>query len=452
MKAGVLIDAYQLTQWMNARKLTPELVSARAGLPRSELLSVLGGKRAALPDEVALQLAASLEVTPDQIAGQGLHDVCAVTVTGDELRASRRPIQRDGIHFYNYYSMAGRPGQVAPVVLDILCPQDCLPALNNGHLEPAITVNLGPGDIHGRWGEELDEATWGVLEANRGAEGWITGDSYVEPSFCPHSYSLCSRTPARIVSYTAESQLAPLIKEINDWPDHAFAALLELLPEASPAQVLRVELRRRCHTVESAAQSTGVPAHALGAFVCGDGEALQPEERRRLARGLGFDHRVLEASLPPHDGVGKTSCTIAQSRSSVRGYASYRVASMAMAPRLPDLTGQFVEVTSRASEPALDLWSLTDTHYLVIAGELTLTWAERSGVAARRLSTNASAWVAPCIAHSWTGEGGVLRFGSGRHVSSLEALELSNTFAAAETLRRGRRSVVGWGYDGDGDA
>ena len=27
--------------------------------------------------------------------------------------------------------------------------------LNNGHLEQAITVNLGPGDIYGRWGENI---------------------------------------------------------------------------------------------------------------------------------------------------------------------------------------------------------------------------------------------------------------------------------------------------------
>ena len=57
--------------------------------------------------------------------------------------------------FYNYYSLPIPEGFVGPVILDILCPKNKLPKLNNGHLEQAITINLGNSDIYGRWGKKL---------------------------------------------------------------------------------------------------------------------------------------------------------------------------------------------------------------------------------------------------------------------------------------------------------
>ena len=47
------------------------------------------------------------------------------------------------------------PGYVAPVLIDILCPKNKLPKLNNGHLESAITLSLGPNDIYARFGKKL---------------------------------------------------------------------------------------------------------------------------------------------------------------------------------------------------------------------------------------------------------------------------------------------------------
>ena len=65
------------------------------------------------------------------------------------ILATKRPIKRDGIHFYNYYSLPCPNSYKSPVILDILCPKKKIPKLNNGHLEQAITVVLGPGDIFG---------------------------------------------------------------------------------------------------------------------------------------------------------------------------------------------------------------------------------------------------------------------------------------------------------------
>ena len=72
-----------------------------------------------------------------------------------KILSTKRPIKRDGIHFYNYYTLPSPQGFKSPVILDILCPHYKVPKLNNGHLEQAITVNLGPGDIYGRWGENI---------------------------------------------------------------------------------------------------------------------------------------------------------------------------------------------------------------------------------------------------------------------------------------------------------
>jgi hypothetical protein len=45
----------------------------------------------------------------------------------------------------------------------------------------------------------LDASTWQVMATNTGDDNWIVGDSYVEPSFLPHSYSLVTDVPARMV-------------------------------------------------------------------------------------------------------------------------------------------------------------------------------------------------------------------------------------------------------------
>ena len=71
------------------------------------------------------------------------------------IEKTKRPINRGGIHFYNYYTLPSPHGYVAPVLIDILCPKNKMPTLNNRHLEPAITVSLGPNDIYARFAKNL---------------------------------------------------------------------------------------------------------------------------------------------------------------------------------------------------------------------------------------------------------------------------------------------------------
>lgn len=446
----MLVDSFKVAHWMNVRKLTAEEVAARARIDGGALRALLEHGQTPLPDGVGTRLSEVLKIDPTQIAPSATSELAAITLQPEELRATRRPIQRDGIHFYNYYSMAGPPGRVAPVILDILCPADRLPALNNGHLEPAITINIGPGDIYGRWGNELTSSTWQALGANHDrVDAWITGDSYVEPSYCPHSYSLASDKSARIISYTSASNLAPLFDEVNDWTEHAFDSMLADLRDGCPGDLLRCALARRGFEAASAAAAIAMDPTPIERFLDGDVAALSLDELRMLGDTLGFDYRSLLTPPRRHDEVGKTCCSIEDSRATVRRFRSYTVASMASAPHLPDLVGSYMRIDKPAEPSAeLDLCESGESHYMVVQGDLTLIWRDTDGTLAQvTLTADGTAWTAPYVAHAWRGCGALIRMGSGRHLSYLDQLELSNTFDAASTLRRGRRDALGWGYD-----
>ncbi len=430
-------DRFRLMHWMNARKTTPELLGAE-GVDTAVLTAVLDGSRTEIPQAQFTALCTALRVTPEQIAAREDTAPVAIVQSAQDMHATRRPIQRAGIHFYNYYTMAAPPGRVAPVILDILCPADTLPTLNNGHLEPAITINLGPGRIHGRWAAELDDVTWRVLEP---------GDSYVEPSYCPHTYGLVDDTPARIVSYTGVSNLARLLDETNVWQDPAAEAMLTDL-DAVPAvsAILRAALRRRACDADGAGRLAGVSAEHISAFCDGKTDSLTLDELRELGAALGFDFRTLIEPVRRRDALGKTHLTAAQSRASTRTFASYTAASAAMTPELPDLIGVFLTVDGEAD--GLDLCDHGENHYLVTEGEPTLRWQEPDGtVADAVLGPDGTAWLAPFVAHSWSGSGSVIKLGSGDHLGYLDQIELTNTFDPVATLRRGRRDAHGWGYE-----
>ncbi|KPI15328.1 hypothetical protein OK074_0036 [Actinobacteria bacterium OK074] len=440
------IDPFKLAHWMNARKYTVAQTADLAGLPLEELRRLLGDEGYEPGQAAADALAAALSVELSQLAGEAHRNLTVVHKSAAEMHASRRPIQRDGIHFYNYYTLAAPEGRVAPVVLDILCPADRLPALNNGHLEPAITVNLGPGDINGRWGEEITPQTWRVLHANQGTDRWITGDSYVEPSYCPHSYSLAGDAPARIVSYTAQSNISPLMAEANGWSSGAFEEALKALSgKVTAGSVLDLFLARRVHTRASAAEAAGVNPADLEEALRSPGTATGTGVLRRLGSAVGFDYRVLLPADDQHDGVGKTWTTVDDSRRSRRAWGTYEAASMASAAHLPDLVGTFLRVDSDGG--GADLIDHAENHYIVTEGRLTLEWDGPDGPSSAELEPDGSAWTGPFVRHRWHGTGTVLKFGSGAHLGYQDWLELTNTFEPAATLRRGRRDVAGWGYD-----
>jgi plasmid maintenance system antidote protein VapI len=441
----MLVDTIKVQHWMNTRKLTIAGAAGQLRLSEQRLTEILGCGRAELGDDMTQRLAGLLDVAPRQLmAGQDQPSV--IVMPAAEMSRTQRPLHRDGIHFYNYYSMAAPTGHPGPVILDILCPADRLPALNNGHLEPAITVNLGPGDISGRWGEELTEDTWRVLSANRGGDAWIVGDSYMEPTYCPHSYARAGSEPARIISYTAAAPLAPLVEASDQWPDEAFDAWLGTVAEASPGDLLRTQLARRGYDPAAADAAAGLEPGTTAALLDGTAASYWATATA-LGAALGFDYRLLLPARQDADAVGKTFCSVQESRATVRRFGRYTVASMARAAHLTDLVGIFMLVDTPA--PAeLDLADVAESHYLVLSGSAVLSWREAGALRSVPLGPDDSAWVGPCVAHGWVGTAALAKLGSGRHVSYLDQIELSNTFQPRRTLRRARHDRLTWGYDG----
>ncbi|WP_185995753.1 cupin domain-containing protein [Nocardioides campestrisoli] len=441
------IDPVKLMRWLNARKMTVPAFNAEVGADAASMDQATDGGALVWDDRLVARASEVLDVEVHQLRTDA-GTVAAVYRSAASSQAQRRTVRRDGIDFYVYYSLAGPRGQVAPVILDILCPPQRLPELNQGHLEPAITVNLGPGDINGRWAEELTAQTWSVLSANRGPDAWITGDSYYEPSFCPHTYSRVTDEPARILSYTGASPLANLVDQTNTWSDEAFGCLLDDVgQEFGAGTVLARAMRRRGHDPGSLAAAAHVDRDAVDALLREAPGEPDLTALARLGRVLSLDYRLLLPPLEDRDPMGKSSRTIAESRASVRRFASYTVADMAGSSSAPDLLGSFLLVDGDTAEE-LDLRDPQATFYLVTAGSATASWVDEAGrVVQQALGRWDSLWIGPGVRHGFTGNAGMLRMGDASSFSYQDTLELSNTYRPARTLGRARQDRRGWGYD-----
>lgn len=444
----VEIDPVKLMRWLNARKLTVPAFGAAVGLSADRIDADIGSDVLAWDGDLAGRAAEVLAIEIDQLAVSPKAQA-AVYCSAASSEAGRRAVRRDGIDFYIYYTLAAPRGHVAPVILDILCPPDRLPELNRGHLEPAITINLGPGDIHGRWGEELTGDTWSVLSANMGEDRWITGDSYFEPSFCPHTYSLATDVPARILSYTGTSPLAGLIDRANAWPADSFDALLDDLGQRlDPATILTQAMRRRSFDAKSLCATAGVDEQAVGDFLSGAEHALDLPALRRIGSAIHCDYRLLLPADANRDRVGKSSCTVKESRASIRSFGDYTVADVAGSSAAPDMLGLFLLVDRSGTSETIDLRDPPATFYLVTEGTATAYWSGGGGQLFRQdLGRWDSLWLGPNVAHGFTGRASLLRMGDAGTYSYADTLELSNAYRPAWTLDRARRNRQGWGYD-----
>lgn len=442
------VDPVKLMRWLNARKMTLAKLSEAVSLEPDQLSSDLGQDVVRWSGELAGRVSDVLDIELEHLAVDALLPL-AVHRPAASSEAERRTVRRDGIDFYVYYSLAAPRGHVAPVILDILCPSDRLPQLNQGHLEPAITVNLGPGDINGRWGPDLSPDTWSPLRANAGRDRWITGDSYVEPAFCPHTYSLAGAQPARILSYTGASTLADLVDRTNTWPDQSFTALLEIAGERlEPSAVLLQAMSRRAFDSRTLAAAAGVDPEVVDRVLDGEDDAVDLEGLRRLSAVLHFDYRLLLPTQEHRDRVGKTSSTIEASRASSRPFAGYVVADMAGSAATPDLLGQFLLVERLDAQPVLDLQDVPATFYLVTDGSATVSWLGREGETCQQhLGPWDSLWIGPGVRHGFGGAASMLRMGDASTYSSADTFELMNSYRPHWTLGRARRDRQSWGYD-----
>lgn len=179
MTIGIEIDSYKLMHWMNARKLTPAVVADRSNVPLELIEAITRGEVDAgiSVDQVAV-IASELNIGVGSLSVDDDTVPDVIFMPDAEVKATKREVDRGGIHFYNYYNLPAPKGFIAPVLIDILCPAGRVPTQNNGHLEPAITINLGPGHIQGLWSHDIEDDTYHPFYANQGEDAdWILGDS-----------------------------------------------------------------------------------------------------------------------------------------------------------------------------------------------------------------------------------------------------------------------------------
>ena len=150
MAPNIKIDHIKLNHWLNARKTTlSQFLLKNKSLKKKINLK----KNFLINNKDASIIEKSLNISIKSIEKKSRIPEY-IFWKKEKILRTKRPINRDGIHFYNYYSLPAPDGFIGPVILDILCPKNKLPKLNNGHLEQAITINLGPEDIFGRWGKK----------------------------------------------------------------------------------------------------------------------------------------------------------------------------------------------------------------------------------------------------------------------------------------------------------
>ena len=182
-----IVDKFRLIHWLNIRKTTIDVLN--------ELLSNKINKKLSVEDFENLDMYTASEIA--NVLSIPVSDILKESEvpsflfsSKSDVEKTKRPIRRDGIHFYNYYTLPSPKGYVAPVLIDILCPKNKLPKLNNGHLESAITLSLGPIDIYARFGKKINKTNWCKFKVNKDPKtNWIVGDNYFEPSYCLHTYS-----------------------------------------------------------------------------------------------------------------------------------------------------------------------------------------------------------------------------------------------------------------------
>jgi len=453
MSTFLTLSALKLMHWMNIRKMTPSHMEQHTGVKSNRIAELMARDTSVSLDEL-IQLADALDIRHENLCAEEQAYEAVIHWSWEKIESTRKAIHRGGIHYYNYYSVPSPKGHVAPVIIDILCPSDRAPTQNNGHLEPAITVNLGPGDINGLWDEEINEHTWHAIRANRSDNNaWVTGESYLEPSFCPHTYSLVTDEPARIISYTVQSNLADAIEASNAWPNQIFDNMASRVSNLPPGLVnLQFHMDRRGFDVQSLALKMDVSDNALTAFLDGDTTALSDSDLRTAGSVLGADYRIFLSPDHNHDPVGKTWCSLEDATDSIRTYKSYQVASMSMAPQCTDLIGLFVKV-DKPHQTDLDMEDFSCSHYFVTGGKPVIHWLDPDrNDRHQELEEKDALWIAPFVQHGFSGEGSLIKLGNGEGLSYLDQIEMSNAYGLANVLKRGRHDDQVWGYDRDNAA
>jgi len=368
----------------------------------------------------------------------------------EQILKTKRPITRDNIHFYNYYTLPAPKGYVAPVLIDILCPKEKLPALNNGHLEPAITISLGPKDIYARFHKKISPLTFHKFKVNKDKKtDWIVGSSYYEPSYCVHTYSRAENGPGKILSYTTSANLENLLKEkLND---ESFQNFVSEIKEKIPynRQLLKKDIENKGYELKEISKKTKINLSKLSKFFKNKVNKLSVNDICKIAYLIDSDPGLYLEKNFKEDRIGRNFFNIEDSLKTVRKFKSYKVATIAGSARSTDLSGYFIKVKNLKDNNKFDITDSNCSHYLVTKGNLTFHYKNllEKKIDKLKLNVGDSIWVSSYAIHGFTGDGALIKISDGQNFNYLDKLELTNTYKLKETLIRGKNDKVNWGYD-----
>ena len=430
----IIIDFIKLNHWLNARKITTKLIDKK----QKTLAKKLSLKKnfSISPRELDF-INTDLSIPTEKIEVQNkIPDY--ILWTKSKIDKTKRPINRDGIHFYNYYSLPIPNGFVGPVILDILCPKNKLPKLNNGHLEQAITINLGNSDIYGRWGKKKNKVNFSKIKYNNSSKNpWIIGDTYVEPTYCPHSYSRATEHNSQILSYTAKSPLEKFIKNLNNWSKSNYENLIKNIKSKNPrVSILKLYLDNKGVDLKYLSQKIKVKIKTLEQII--NNKSVLIKTCRLLKINPDLFNNIQYTS---EDSIGKTYLSYKDSFKTIRKYKSYTIASMASSERYSDLFGYFIKVSR--SKKVKDLCDFASSHYLITDGEFNFNIDNKT----IKVKKGDAIWMSSFKSHGFSGKGSLLKISNGECVDSSDLREILNIYKPVETLKRSYKDRISWGYE-----
>ena len=437
-----MIDTNKLIHWLNIRKTTFDVLNDK--ISRFSNLRINRNNLSELDRNSVEKISELLEIPTNYILKTSqVPDF--IFRSKEELEKTKRPITRDKIHFYNYYTLPTPKGYVAPVLIDILCPKEKLPKLNNGHLEPAITVSLGPNDIHARFGKKINKLNFCKFKINKNNKNnWVVGDNYFEPSYCLHTYSRAADGPGRILSYTTKSYVESLLADkLND---EAFKNFTNKAKKINLNRfLLKQEIENRGFDLKSISKSLKINLVSLKNYFSKRNSKISEKTIKKICKFLEINYEIFIDKKYTEDKVGKNYFSYKDSLKTERKFKSYKVASMASSKRFQDLSGYFVKVYKK--KKVYDLMDSVCSHYLVTGGNVSFHSKNSKNKNDIKMKKDDSIWVSAYCDHGFSGNGSLIKISDGQNINYLEKFDMTNLYNPLETLIRGRKDKINWGYD-----
>lgn len=440
------VDKFKLIHWLNVRKTTFEVLNQLLGNKINYKISRDNLDK--IEDSYLLNLIAEkLNIPVEKILKE--EDVPVyIHHSKETIDKTKREIVRDGIHFYNYYTLPSPHGYVAPVLIDILCPKKRLPKLNNGHLESAITLSLGPNDIYARFDKKINKNTFCKFKVNKDPKtSWVIGDNYFEPSYCLHTYSRATNGPGRILSYTTQSYLENFFgKKINDNTFDNFYKSSSKFKDLTRF-FLKQSLDDKGFELDYISKRTKINLKELKKYFFSSKKNLKINQIKKICDIADLDFRLFAQRKHKEDIVGKNYYSYKHSLKTIRSFKSYKIASISSSTRFPDLFGYYIKVDSKKLKVTADLYDSCCSHYLVTNGNLTLNVKKNEKIEKIFLKEGDAVWISSFTYHGFAGTGSLAKISDGQNFNYLEKVDLMNLYNPKKTLKRARKDKVNWGYD-----